>query len=159
VIILGKLWQQERIQRNIKNQAGGGKTAPRFSLRRRNFLPVWKTLRTPVSPARGFFKNQPHNLLQRGIETGWLRPYLSSTSQLGPEALVIQGNIVEIQAPTDPLSTMFREIRTRMLCDSVVCSVSHCPQACNPGAHTIASLGLNCANEPMCRQDRVLLYI
>jgi hypothetical protein len=66
-----------------KNQAGGGTTAPRFSLRRRNILPAWKTSEPRFHWRGDFFLNQPHNSLQRGIEPGWLRPYLSSTSQLG----------------------------------------------------------------------------
>jgi hypothetical protein len=40
--------------RNKKNQAGGGKTAPRFSLRRRNLLPAWKT-HEPRFQRRGYF--------------------------------------------------------------------------------------------------------
>jgi hypothetical protein len=66
---------------------------PRFSLRRRrNLLPAWKPPNHGFScdgiwfHRRGdFFENQPHNSLQRGIKPGWLRSYLSSTSQLGLE--------------------------------------------------------------------------
>jgi len=53
------------------------------------------------------------------------------------------------------LSTMFREIRARLLCDFVATSVSHYPRACNSVAHTIAALGLNCVNGPVYWQDRL----
>jgi hypothetical protein len=55
---------------------------------------TFSRLRKPQDPGftdEGiFFKNQPHNSLQRGIEPGWLRPYLSSTSQLGLEGFGAQ---------------------------------------------------------------------
>jgi hypothetical protein len=63
-----------------------------------------------------------------------------------------------IRAPIldrSPLSTMFREIRARMLSDFVDCSVSHCPRTCNSVAHTIAALGLSCVNGPVYWQDQL----
>ena len=31
-----------------------------------------------------------------------------------------------------------------MLYNFSVCSISHCPRACNSAAHTLAAMGLNC---------------
>jgi ribonuclease HI len=53
------------------------------------------------------------------------------------------------------LGMMFREIRARILYDFNECTISHCPQACNEVAHTIASMGLNCKNGSMVWQDHL----
>jgi hypothetical protein len=41
-----------------------------------------RKLPNPGFTGEGFFENQPHNSLQRGIEPEWSRPHLSSPSQL-----------------------------------------------------------------------------
>jgi hypothetical protein len=53
----------------------GGKTAPTVFIKKKKSFRGLGNLRTPVSPARGFFYDQPHNSA----------PYTISTDQLGPE--------------------------------------------------------------------------
>lgn len=78
---------------------------------------------------------------------------------LETDALSVVSAIGDPGSDRSSLSTMFREIRARLLPEFVAGSVSHCPRACNSVAHTLAALGLSCVNGPVYWQDCFPEYV
>jgi ribonuclease HI len=87
---------------------------------------------------------------------------LEHASMLGLECIILETDaevvvnaIKDLTFDKSPLGVLFREIRTKMFYDFNVCTVSHCPQACNAVAPSLAAMGLSCKNDPLLWQDQV----
>jgi len=85
---------------------------------------------------------------------------LELAASLGMQRIIVETDAAVVAKAMEdpgfdrsPLGARFREIRARMV--SSVCSISHCPRACNSVAHTVVTFGLNCVNGPVIRQEHV----